>query len=243
VRPVTALLRYQAAILLRSHRWIFPLIAYGLLIAVGAAGSSSLAETLDWSGAMLVPVTAFLTRAMLTAEPDAARACVAAAAGPARAQVATLIVPLGGGALLGLAGVVFDVLTAEAAATGPGSGGLFAKLTGTARHPGIVAGGLLIALVCLLVGSAAGALCNPPLLRHPAAAMLSTLAAIILALAADVSPASAAIGHASAQAAGPLTAHWPGPGPLLGSACLLAVAWGISVVAAARRDNWSPGAS
>ena len=34
---MTALLRYQAAILLRSHRWIFPLIAYGLLIAVGAA--------------------------------------------------------------------------------------------------------------------------------------------------------------------------------------------------------------
>ena len=60
---MTALLRYQAAILLRSHRWIFPLIAYGLLIAVGAAGSTSLAETLDWSGAMLVPVVAFLTRA------------------------------------------------------------------------------------------------------------------------------------------------------------------------------------
>jgi hypothetical protein len=241
---MTALLRYQAAILLRSHRWIFPLIAYGLLIAVGAAGSSSLAETLDWSGAMLVPVTAFLTRAMLTAEPDAARACVAAAAGgPARAQLATLIVPLGSGALLGLAGVVFDVLTAEAAATAPGSGGLFAKLTAAGRHPGIVAGGLLIALVCLLVGSAAGALCNPPLLRHPAAAMLSTLAAIILALAADVSPASAAISHASAQAAGPLAAHWPGAGALLGAVCLLAVAWGISVAAAARRDNWSPGAS
>src|SRR5580693_3335800 len=144
-----ALLRYQAAILLRSHRWIFPLIAYGLLIAVGAAGSSSLAETLDWSGAMLVPVTAFLTRAMLTAEPDAARACVTAAAGPVRAQLATLAVPLGGGAVLGLAGTVFGVLTAEAAVRAPGSGpGLFAKLTAAAQHPGIVAGGLLIALVC-----------------------------------------------------------------------------------------------
>ena len=46
-----ALLRYQAAILLRSDRWIFPLIAYVLLMAVGAAGSMFLAETLDWSGA------------------------------------------------------------------------------------------------------------------------------------------------------------------------------------------------
>src|ERR1700722_835566 len=192
-----ALLRYQAAILLRSHRWIFPLIAYGALIAVGAAGSTSLAETLDWSGAMLVPVTAFLTRAMLTAEPDAARACVAAAAGPVRAQFATLIVPLGGAALLGLAGAVFDVLTAEAAASTPGSGGLFAKLTAAAQHPGIVGGGLLIALVCLLVGSAAGALCNPPLLRHPAAAPLSTPAAIILALGVRPSPASALTRHAT----------------------------------------------
>jgi hypothetical protein len=235
---VTALLRYQSAILLRSHRWIFPLIAYGLLIAVGAAGSTSLAETLDWSGAMLVPVVAFLTRGMLTAEPDAARACVAAAAGPVRAQLATLIVPLGGGAVLGLAAVVFDVLTAEAAARAPGAG-LAGKVTAAADHPGIVAGGLLIALVCLLVGSAVGALCNPPLLRHRAAAMLSTLAAIIIALVADVSPASAAISHTTAQAASPLAANWPGTGSLLGAAGVLAVTWGVSVLAATRRDTWS----
>ena len=133
------LLRYQSAILLRSHRWIFPLIAYGLLIAVGAAGSTSLAETLDWSGAMLVPVVAFLTRGMLTAEPDAARACVSAAASPIRAQLATLIVPLGGGAVLGVAATVFDVLTAEAAARAPESG-LAAKVTAAADHPGIVRG-------------------------------------------------------------------------------------------------------
>ena len=239
---MTALLRYQTAILLRSHRWIFPLIAYGLLIAVGAAGSTSLAETLDWSGALLVPVVAFLTRGMLTAEPDAARACVAAAASPARAQLATLIVPLGGGAVLGIAATVFDVLTAEAATKAPESG-LPDKVAAAADHLGIVLGGLLIALVCLLVGSAVGALCNPPLLRHPAAAMLSTLAAIIVALAADVSPASAAISHTTAQAAGPLAANWPGTGSLLGAACLLAVTWAVSVIAATRRDTWSVSSS
>jgi hypothetical protein len=90
------------------------------------------------------------------------------------------------------------------------------------------------------VGSAAVALCNPPLLRHPAAAMLSTLAAIILALAADVSPANAAISHTTAQAASPLAANWPGAGSLLSAACLLAVAWAVSVMAATRRDTWSP---
>ena len=233
-----ALLRYQSAILLRSHRWIFPLIGYGLLIAVGAAGSTSLAETLDWSGAMLVPFVAFLTRGMLTAEPDAARACVAAAAGPVRAQLATLIVPLGAGAVLGVAAAVFDVLTAEAAAKAPVSG-LSGKVTAAAGHVGIVAGGLLIALVCVLVGSAVGALCNPPLLRHPAAAMLSTLAAVVLALAAGVSPASAAISHTTAQAASPLAANWPGTGSLIGAVCLLALTWAVSVIAATRRDTWS----
>jgi hypothetical protein len=239
---VTALLRYQSAILLRSHRWIFPLIAYGLLMAVGAAGSTSLAETLDWSGAMLVPVVAFLTRGMLTAEPDAARACVCAAASPVRAQLATLIVPLGAGALLCVAATVFDVLTAEAATKVPGAG-LPGKVTAAAGHPGIVLAGLLIALVCLLVGSAVGALCNPPLLRHPAAAMLSTLAAIIFALAAGVSPANAAIAHTTAQAASPLAANWPGTASLLGAACLAAVAWGVSVAAATRRDTWSVSSS
>jgi hypothetical protein len=235
---MSALLRYQAAILLRSHRWIFPLIGYALLIAVGAAGSASLTETLDWSGAMLVPVVAFLTRALLTAEPDAARACVAAAAGPVRAQLATLLVPLGAGAVLGLAAAVFGILTAEAASTVP-RGGLPAKVTAAAHHPGIVAGGLLIGLVCLLVGSAVGALCNPPLLRHRAAAMMSTLAAIIAALAFGVSPANAAISHATVQAASnPLAANWPGPGALLGAVVLLGVTWGVSVLAAARRDNW-----
>jgi len=69
---VIALLRYQTAILLRSHRWIFPLIAYGLLVlTVAAEGSAPLAEGLDWNAAMLVPIVAFLTRSTLTAEPDA----------------------------------------------------------------------------------------------------------------------------------------------------------------------------
>ena len=187
---------------------------------------------------MLVPVVAFLTRGMLTAEPDAARACVCAAAGPVRAQLATLIVPLGAGAVLGIAATVFDVLTAEAAARAPESG-LAGKVTAAADHPGIVLAGLLIALVCLLVGSAVGALCNPPLLRHPAAAMLSTLAAIILALAAGVSPANAAISHTTAQAANPLAANWPGTGPLIGAACLVVVTWAVSVIAGTRRDTWS----
>ena len=234
-----ALLRYQTAILLRSHRWIFPLIAYGLLISVGAASSTPLAEGLDWSAAMLVPVVAFLTRSMLIAEPDAARACVAAAAGPVRAQLAALLTALGAGVVAGLAGACFTVLTGESIVKQQGSD-VFSKIGATFAHPAVLTAGLATALVCLLVGSAAGALCNPPLLRHPGAAMLATLAAIILALAANVSPASAALRRAGAA---PQTASWPGGVPLIAAACLLAVIWGASLYAGARRDTRAPSAT
>lgn len=220
-----ALLRYQTAILLRSHRWIFPLIAYGALIAVGAASSTPLADGLNWSGAMLVPVVAFLTRSMLTAEPGAARACAAAATGPARAQLASLLVGLGGGALLGIAGAIFVVLTSEPVVPSAN------KLSAIASHPAILVAGLGTALVCLLVGSAVGALCNPPLLRHPGLAMLSTLGAIVLALASDVSPASAALRHVGQVK----TAQWPGGVPLIAAACLIAITWGASLYAASMR--------
>jgi len=223
---VIALLRYQTAILLRSHRWIFPLIAYGVLISVGAASTSPLADGLNWSGAMLVPVVAFLTRSMLTAEPDAARACAAAAAGAARTQLAALLVALGGGAVLGIAGACFEVLTSESVERH------VSKLSAIAAHPAILLAGLGTAVVCLLVGSAVGALCNPPLLRHPGLAMISTLAAIVLALASDVSPASAALRDSGGALK---TAHWPGGVPLIAAVCLIVVTWGASLLAAAMR--------
>ena len=102
-----------------------------------------------------------------------------------------------------------------------------------------VRAGLLIALICLLVGSAVGALCNPPMLRHPGAAMLTTLTAVVLALAVDVSPAAAAISGTKAQAASPLAATWPGAASFIGACCLLAAAWEVSVFAATRRGTWS----
>ena len=77
------------------------------------------------------------------------------------------------------------------------------------------------------------------LLRHPGAAMLSTLAVAIFALASDVSPASAALRRAET----PHGAQGPGPVPLLAAGCLLAVIWGASLYAGARRDNRAPGAT
>lgn len=224
-----ALFRYEAAILFRSHRWIFPLITYALLLSAGAAGGASsvaggaspgvpLRVGLDWSAAMLVPVVALLTRSMLAAEPSAARACVAAAAGPVRAQLATLLTAMAGGAVLALAGACYEVFSTKVAAA-------FAQ-------PEILLAGLGTAVVCLLVGSAVGTLCNRPLLRHPAMALLGTVAAVVFALVSDVSPASAALRGTGAAVP---SAAWPAGVPLLAAVVLLAGSWTASALTAARR--------
>jgi hypothetical protein len=242
---MSALLRYQAAIMARSHRWIVPLIAYGLLVAVGDEGSTPLAQGLDWSGAMLVPVVALLTRSMLTAEPDAARAVTSAAAGPVRTQLAALATALGGGAVLALAGACFEVLTSQSVASVPGPGTL-AKVTALGAHPAVLAAGLAIAVVCLLVGSAVGALCNPPLLRHPATTLMSTLAAVLLALVSGISPAAAALkdtGSSGSSGTALAMPHWPGVAPFAGALCFLVITWTASALIAARRDSRMPSAT
>ena len=228
-----ALLRYHSAILLRSHRWIFPLIGYAALLgAAGAGGGNNpLSGGLGWSAAMLVPVVAFTTRSMLTAEPDAARACVAAAAGPVKAQLAALLTAIGGGVVLALAGAVVEVITSDSVMNTPAAPNVWHKITATAGHPEVLLAGLATALVCLLVASAVGALLNPPLVRHTGIAILATLTAVIVALASDVSPAGAALRH-SGTSAGP---QWPGAGNLIAALCLAAVTWTASSLAAARR--------
>jgi hypothetical protein len=182
---------------------------------------------------MLIPVVAFLTRSVLTAEPDASRACVAAATSTVRAQLAALLAALGGGVVLAVAGVCFEVI-ANPPVDGA-AGGFLGSVTAAVAHPQTLTAGLAMTAVCLLVGSAVGALCNPPLLRQPAAAALATLAAAIFALASDVSPAGAALRHATS---GP-SPHVPGAADALGAACLLIVTWSASVLAATRRDTRS----
>jgi hypothetical protein len=224
---VTALLRYQAGIMLRSHRWVFPLIAYVLLISVAGVGQKQpLSSGLDWSAAMLVPVVALLTRSMLMAEPQEARACVAAAAGPVRAQLAVLIAALGGGVVLALAGTGYEMVTT----------GNVARLI--SAHPAqlgsSLAAGLGTALICIFVGSAIGALFNRPVIRHQTLALLSTISAVILGLLSSVSPANAALrGDGAAIRAAP----WPTGVPFLAAAALLTVTWLVSVWLAARRSG------
>jgi hypothetical protein len=224
---VRALLRYQAGILLRSHRWVFPLITYVLLISVAGVGQKQpLSSGLDWSAAMLVPVVALLTRSMLLAEPEAARACVAAATGPVRVQLAVLSAALGGGVVLALAGAGYEMVTT----------GNVGQLV--SRHPGelgsTLAAGLGTALICIFVGSAVGAIFNRPVIRHQTVALLSTIAAVVLGLLSSVSPANAALrGDGAAIQA----AAWPTGVPFLAAAALVAGSWLLSAWLAARRSG------
>ena len=144
-----------------------------------------------------------------------------------------VVVALGGGAVLGVIGAVFTLLTSEPAGPRPQSG-VTDRITATIDHPSIFLAGLVTALVCLFVGAAAGALCNPPLLRHPGASALATLAVVIVALAANVSPANAAL---RSDIASNTAARWPGTFALIGAAALLVIAWTASVMAAARRER------
>jgi hypothetical protein len=230
---VIALLRYQAAILLRSYRWIFPLILYGVLLGVGFSSSEPLTQGMDWSAAILVPAVALLTRSMLTAEPAGARACVAAAAGPVRAQLATLLAAAFGGVVLAVIGICYTVLTdGYVLKLKPGQPppGPISKAVAAITHPATLSVGVGMLLVCLLVGCAVGALCNPPLLRHPAMATISTIAAVIFAVASDVSPAGAALREGGITSRAP---GWPVM-PFAGALVLLAVTWTASTLAAAR---------
>jgi hypothetical protein len=219
---VTALVRYQAELLLRSQRWVAPLAVYAVFVFfVGDAKGEPLGSLLAWSAAALVPVVAWLTRLMLTAEPAEARACAAAAAGPRRAQLAALIAVLSGGLVLGLAGVAFDLVMGR-------------SLGGPAGYARTVAVGLAAMVVCVSVGSAIGALCSPPVVRAVTGAVLGTVGVVTAALVSSVSPANAAIRAAGAQ---PRSPAWPAAAPLIAAVVLLTLSWAVSAVLAARRGT------
>jgi hypothetical protein len=89
-------------------------------------------------------------------------------------------------------------------------------------------------VTCLLIGSAIGALCNPPLIRHRGYAMMSTAAVAIAAIAASGSPANAAI---RATSTGPGGAFHLPVVPLVIAVVLVTASWAASVLTAPRRAS------
>ncbi len=84
------------------------------------------------------------------------------------------------------------------------------------------------------MGSAIGTLFNPPLIRHPAAALLSTIMAVVVAWVSSISPANAAL-HGSGAAI--QSSAWPSGVPLLAGLALVAVSWTASCWLAGRRSG------
>jgi hypothetical protein len=164
-----------------------------------------------------VPATGWLTRTTVTAEPPASRACLAAAGGPRRAQLAALVVALLGALVMLLLGTGYEVCVSSWPDVGSGAGEVIAQGVGAE-------------LVCVLVGAAVGALCSPPLIRRVAYGVLTLGIVAIGALVTGVSPAAAAIrGSMTTRPSGfPLL-------PLLAAAALVAVTWWVNALIAARR--------
>ncbi|GGY16561.1 ABC transporter [Streptomyces djakartensis] len=222
---MTALLRYHAALLLRSQRWLPPFLLYAAFLAVSVRAGQPVLDSLGYAAAALLPVAAWLTRICVTAEPDAARGCVAAAAGPARAHVACLLVAPAASAALGAVTTLLVTLVSAPVASD--------HRTPVPLVPACGAG-LLAALSCALLGTAVGALTSRPLLRSRGRAVLALLPATLLSLVATGSPAQAAVqglvtGSRSGTVPLPLL-------PLAAAALVTAAALALAGALAARRS-------
>ncbi|OEV04487.1 ABC transporter [Streptomyces oceani] len=221
---MTALVHYQLTLLLRSQRWLPPLLLYVAVIGVGVQQGQPLLDSLGYAAAALLPVTAWLVRVCVTAEPEAARHCAAAATGPARAHLASVLAALVGAGALGTAGTLGVAAVSDPRTT---DGRVPVSQVAAAGS------GLLAALVCALIGLAVGALGNRPLLRGTGWAVSGTLLGALLVLVVSVSPANAAVsGLVTASHEGTVPMPWLA---LLGAVCLAAGATALVCWLAPRR--------
>ncbi|MER5311582.1 ABC transporter [Streptomyces sp. NPDC002773] len=175
---MTALLRYQTGLLLRSQRWLAPFLLYAAFVGVGVNPGERVLGALGFTAAALLPVTAWTVRICLTQEPPAARSVLAAAAGRGRAHLAALAT---GTALPALVGAV-AVLAVTAVCNRRGVTALAATTTG-----------LLAALACGLTGAAVGALTSRPFLPAPGWSLAALVLGSLLALVTTGSPAKHAM--------------------------------------------------
>ncbi|KUN22066.1 ABC transporter [Streptomyces antibioticus] len=223
---MTALLRYQAALLVRSQRWLPPVILYAVFLGVGVQSGQPILDSLGYAAAALLPVAAWLVRICVAGEPPAARACVSAAVGPARAHLAALLVALAGAALLGTVATVLVTLISDPVSSDH-----------QIRVPRVPAGGsgLLAVLACALLGTAVGALTTWPLLRSPGRAVPTMLLAALLSVVVTGSPAHAAV-------SGLVTGSQQGtvPLPLLPLAAAAVVTAGALALACTLTSRRSP---
>lgn len=225
VRGTTALMRYQAALLARSQRWLAPLLLYAAVLAVGVQAGQPLLDSLGYAAAALLPVAAWSVRLCVTQEPPAARTVTASAVGPWRAHCASLVTGLVCALALGGAGAGTVLLISEPVSTD--------HTVAVPLLPAALAG-LFAAGCCALLGAAVGALCARPLLHRHGWSLAATSLGALLALVTDGSPAKAAVtGLVSGSQAG--TVRMPLL-PLAGAAVAAVAVAALTSRIAALRD-------
>ncbi|WP_309058136.1 ABC transporter [Streptomyces sp.] len=175
---MTALVRYHAGLLLRSQRWLAPLVLYAAVLGIGVHAGEPVLGALALTAAALLPVTAWAVRICLTQEPPAARAVVAAAGGRGRGHLAALLTGAGGAGLAGAVAVGTVVAVTDTRGVGPAAA---------------VTAGLLGATACALVGGAVGALASRPFLKATGWSLAALVVGALLALVAAGSPARQAV--------------------------------------------------
>ncbi|MFF8379356.1 ABC transporter [Streptomyces sp. NPDC015661] len=203
---MTALLRYQSGLLLRSQRWLAPLLLYVAFIGVGVQAGEPVLGALGFTAAALLPVSAWSVRICLTQEPPAARSVVAAAAGRGRAHLAAL-----------LTGAAWPVLVGTVAVLAVTAIGDRRGVTALAA----VTAGLLAALACALTGAAVGALASRPFVKATGWSLAALVLGSLLALVTTGSPAKYAM---TALVTGARTTTADPPWLACGGALLLAAA-------------------
>jgi hypothetical protein len=209
-----AVVRYYATLFAGSQRWLAPALLYGIALAIDSAGGDSAADAYAYSAAFLVPVCAWLTRSMLTTEPAESAAMVATVVGPSRARLTALSAATCYGLLCAILGALV-------------------ALTAGARGGGATAAaGVATELVCVLLGTAAGALSAPPLVRPTGWGVLLAGLLSLGLLLARFSPADAAIRSLTAVSNGSALhfPYWAPPFALV----ITAAAWAGATYAATR---------
>jgi hypothetical protein len=221
---MTALLRYHTALLLRSQRWLPPVLLYGAFLAVGVQGGGPVLDSLGYTAAALLPVTAWLVRICATQEPPAARSVTAAAAGAPRAHLASLLAAALCAAAVGTVAVI--VVALISAPSG-------AAHQVAVPRPAAAGAGLVAGAVCVLLGMAVGALCTRPLLHARGWSLAATVLLALLALVSTGSPARYAVtGLVTGSRNGVVTLPLL---PLLAAALIAAAAAGVASVLAPLR--------
>lgn len=221
---IGSLTRYHLELLLRSHAWLPPFLAYALLLVVGVAAGDPLLGGLGFGAGVLLPVSAWYVRSVLSVEPPASRACLVAAAGPVRVHLGALLAAL----------TVSLVLAAGQVAAVWWTSGPVAD-AGARQDPGAgpaVLAGLTASVVCALLGVLVGALANRPVPVRAQYGIPVALTLATLLLVVPLSPANAAVrGLVSAARTGRVAVPWPS----LLAAVVLSAAVGAGVAALAGR--------